>query len=569
MLRSQALRRHAPFALVLVLMSAGALLSALAQQVWPVLVELAGIGALVLAWIRWSQQIGREAAQAQILATTSLKLASAMQQHELLSHAAKAVLDAIPGTSECVVYLLDPTGRRLYARYSSDAGTEPSVGIPAAKGIAGRALDRLETVVVNDVDEETELLPLVSGPGRGSLMVAPLHACGHRIGIISIFSHTPGAFSERDRVFFTTLAQPVAMALYQDLAYNSAVGDVQQLEELLDALPCGLLLLDEDNLIMRCNVAAGLLLGWRPTDVVGRDLSTCARSEGARQLALSLAKWPGEASELCSFALELKEPVSAALRVHAASLPAAQGRRLSLVTLLEETDAVDRARQQDALVVGFANELRLALESVRGYATLLMGKALTQTPEQGLWAAQIQQRSAGITRLAEDLARYASHGGHHATSPEPTSVAQLLRTVVVELAGQTRDKGVTLESQCPPNLPLLCIDGDQVRHVLLNLAEFALGRGRPGGHIVLHVEASLDEATFVVADDGVPASAAAQERALRGDWRPGDSESAGLPGMGLGLYVSRKIVEAHGGQLWLAECGASETRFHFMLPLVV
>jgi signal transduction histidine kinase len=113
----------------------------------------------------------------------------------------------------------------------------------------------------------------------------------------------------------------------------------------------------------------------------------------------------------------------------------------------------------------------------------------------------------------------------------------------------------------------VALDRDRVRHVLLNLGENAVHRARPGGVITIRAEMGPEELTVTMADDGAPIPCEARSRIFQGAYHANGSSPEDPVGTGLWLYLSLKIVEAHGGHLWMPEGAPRGARFRFVLPL--
>jgi two-component system sensor histidine kinase KdpD len=122
-----------------------------------------------------------------------------------------------------------------------------------------------------------------------------------------------------------------------------------------------------------------------------------------------------------------------------------------------------------------------------------------------------------------------------------------------------------VEVALPRDLPLVEFDATLIERVLYNLLENA-GKYTPGGTIIrIAAEASGGELLVSVSDNG-PGISQGQHEAIFEKFTRGSTESA-TPGVGLGLAISRAIVEAHGGKVWAEDNPGGGARFCFTLPL--
>jgi signal transduction histidine kinase len=149
------------------------------------------------------------------------------------------------------------------------------------------------------------------------------------------------------------------------------------------------------------------------------------------------------------------------------------------------------------------------------------------------------------------------------TALQRVEMAPLVDEVLQQQAVRARNAEVQLQAQCAPGLPPVWMDRVQIEVVLRNLVSNALdaAAARPGPQALVQVEAGLHEGQLVVAvrdsGEGIAQEELAQVFESRRSSKPG--------GMGIGLAISRSIVEAHEGRLW-AEAGPGG-KFFFSLPV--
>ena len=113
----------------------------------------------------------------------------------------------------------------------------------------------------------------------------------------------------------------------------------------------------------------------------------------------------------------------------------------------------------------------------------------------------------------------------------------------------------------------LPLDQDRLCRVLLYLFEDSIHRAAREGHIVLRVVASLEELTITLADDGEAIPADAQTWVFHGLYRSNREAPHDPTGSGLRLYVSRKIIKAHRGHMWMPKDSEHGAELQFILPL--
>lgn len=259
-----------------------------------------------------------------------------------------------------------------------------------------------------------------------------------------------------------------------------------------------------------------------------------------------------------SHALELK---SAELEAATAELRAANER-------LQELD-----RLKDDFVSTVTHELRTPLTSVRAFAEILHDTADLAPEQRREFLAIIIKESERLTRLINQVLDFQKlEAGALDWHPVPVDLAELTREAAAALGQLLRERGVTLTLDLAPDLPRLDADRDRLMQVLVNLLSNAAKFGREAITVRLMMETPQgDGATSAlrveVADDGP--GIAPEHRELVFD-RFRQVEPGGGPpgGTGLGLAIARRIVEHHGGRLWVADASGSGATFVFTLPVV-
>lgn len=533
------------------------------------LVALAPLGAALLigavSWLLYRES-QRMIEQDHVLLTISEGLATRLDLGDLLDHIVHTILQSVPLADKCVIHLLDERGRRLFPRYSSRSDWERTLGMPANRGIAGQALNERRTVVVNDVRRERAFLPLHSSPDLRALMVAPLHAHGRALGTISLNSKHPSAFSRRDELLVTALAAQASAAIYQSQLYAASQRETHHVEAIINNLADGLVVLDADGRVLRYNPSLAHILGVDPARIIGRKVDARSDVQGLRLLARLLGERPGDLPQSYERRVEIDAPIHAILRVQVSPVLDQEGNWGQIAVLHDETEELDLARARAGFVAAASRELRPPLESIRGYATLMRSRPELLTPPVDEWICHIHEQATRLLRLAGDLAdACAADRNEFEAHLEPTDVSALLDEVAAVLTPPAAAKGAAVVVRAPANVTVT-MDRERVRHVLMNLGENAIHRALPGGTIAIEADAGHDEVTITLADDGRPIPDETRAQASRASY----GTIATLPddaiGTGLWLHLSRRIIEAHGGHLWLPENDGRGARFCFIIP---
>ncbi len=263
-----------------------------------------------------------------------------------------------------------------------------------------------------------------------------------------------------------------------------------------------------------------------------------------------------EASQVIVYSHEL-ERKSAELEAASRELRAANER-------LQELD-----RMKDDFVSTVTHELRTPLTSIRAFSEILAENPDLDPAERSRFLAIIIKESERLTRLINqvlDLAKLDSGGAEW-------HVAELdLKEVIDEAIDATsqlfREKSVSLDTHFDGEAPLIRADRDRLIQVIINLLSNAVKFVEPHtGRVVVGLARTADALQVSVADNGPGIAAEDQQTIFEKFRQAGDTMTEKPQGTGLGLPISRQIVEHFGGRLWVASKPGEGATFTFALPL--
>jgi signal transduction histidine kinase len=229
-------------------------------------------------------------------------------------------------------------------------------------------------------------------------------------------------------------------------------------------------------------------------------------------------------------------------------------------TELEEA----RSRLQEFVSI-VAHELRGPLTTLLGYSQLLARRHENSNPEMDTKAiSSIESEAHRMDRLTTDLLDAARIGaGRLNIEREKTDVAVLARQVAEEHQANTTKHTITVDG--PASLGG-CWDSDRIMQVLTNLVTNAIKYSPDGGEITILLTEGRADATVTVTDTGIGLSA--EDLPLLFEPFSRLYRQQAVKGTGLGLYISKGIIEAHGGEIWAESSGRGKgASFVFTLPL--
>jgi NtrC-family two-component system sensor histidine kinase KinB len=324
----------------------------------------------------------------------------------------------------------------------------------------------------------------------------------------------------------------------------------QMTEAAIDSLYDPVIVTDADGQVLRVNAAAERLFG-PSRDTVGKPIDRVARDQRvATAVADVLRSQQPVASEHASavvpWALDGGER---AFRMRSTPMRDIDHRLIGAVTLLEDiTHLNEISRLKSEFVAAASHELRTPLTSVQMGVHLLLEQGIGPLNERQQRVLQVcSENVARLERLMRELLDLSKiESGAAQPERSPLSATLLAREAVESVRLQIESKGVRLVADIPDDLPLVTANHDQFIRVLANLLVNALHATAAGGSITVAVSRHAGAVAFVVADSGVGIPPEYLSKIFDPFIRVPNAPPGGS---GLGLTISKRIVEAHGGRL--------------------
>ncbi len=200
-----------------------------------------------------------------------------------------------------------------------------------------------------------------------------------------------------------------------------------------------------------------------------------------------------------------------------------------------------------------AHELRTPLTTIQGYLEMLLDGdfgPVNEAQSEVMRVVQGSTRRLGhITRNLLDVTRI--EAGRIELVLKPTNLGALIEQVVAEMRPQLEKRAQRFELTIAPRLPLALCDETRAAQVIDNLLSNAIKYTQEGGLITVEVAPAAEEGFLqvTVADTGVGISPEDQEKLFQRFFRAQSAFETGATGSGLGLYITRALVELHGGSI--------------------
>ncbi|MBE0428901.1 MAG: PAS domain S-box protein [Thermoleophilia bacterium] len=342
----------------------------------------------------------------------------------------------------------------------------------------------------------------------------------------------------------------------------------------LSSVADGVYVVDNNDKIVLWNQAAELITGFTKEEMVGRVCRDAMKpaEEGGNPICTPLCDTmvefePGSSGVGYELLTCRKNGDRIWLSVSAAPIRDS-GETAGIVHVfrdISEYKEIDRMKSD--FVATVSHELRTPLTSILGFAkTLLRADANFSEESRESFLTEIVREGERLARLIEDVLSVSRiEAGSLRLDLRPVAVEPTVREVVRNVSSLTSIH--RFEINVPDDISLVMADSDKLHQVLLNLVVNAVKYSPDGGEVSVSAAESEGYIRFLVADQGVGISEENLPHIFERFFRASPGGKRGAAGTGLGLYVSRNLIEQMGGEIWAESQPGAGSRFYFRLPV--
>ncbi len=552
------------------------------------------------------------------------QVSSSLELERVLEIIAEALRQAV-NCRGCVLFLLNQESEMLEIKAA--AGVKPewrqAARLRLGEGIAGQVALTGQSIYIPDTHQGRDIV--VFDPEVRSILAVPMISQGRIIGTLNVDDNQPDAFPPDLEQLLTIAAAQAAVAITNASLFEQTVFEKMRTEAIINHMADGLLMLDNALRIVRLNPALEQMLSLKAIEVLGRSILELRYEPYSQALvAISEMELPQEeidrwiidsaalpctgclirlpgVQELASKAgqieqpadyctqcpvlercaeiqhrcgvleqeISLAEPVNRILKISSSVVLDANHRPLGLVKVVYD---VTKARQLDQLKSDFismvSHELRTPLFSIQGFIRLILDG---EVPDEGTrvnFLTIVEEQTTHLAAMVENLLNLSRlEAGLIDLQLEPVPISDIAYRTIEKLHTLAQSKNIALDVRVADGL--LSVNGDRrwLEHVMTNLVDNAIKFTPQGGEVRVLARKRASKVVVQVVDSGIGISPEAQKNLFEKFYQVDGSATREAGGTGLGLYIARQIIEAHGGKIWVESQVGKGSAFSFSLPL--
>lgn len=350
---------------------------------------------------------------------------------------------------------------------------------------------------------------------------------------------------------------------------QSVRSDGNKLEVVLNSIDQGIIAVDGQGNIIVVNTAAAVLIDLLPKDIIGQRLQEMFKwTHNKQPFHINFD------SHIVNTEVELISPQGKHhfLDLLASKIEDDPNNIRAIITVRNRTEQRELENMKIDFVSMAAHELRTPITSIRGYLSLAVNDETSDLSKEGRhYLERARTSSLHLVGLINNLLNVARiERGAFRMNKTQVNWSDVVRTTLSDQAIAAEEKKINMTLVMPDKDVFVFADIMAVQEVINNIVSNAIHYTLEGGNISVEVRNS-DEGTISthVTDDGIGIPEEARQRLFSKFYRVHEHLDGGNGGSGLGLYISKSIVELHGGKIWVQSDDRDDigTMFSFTLPV--
>jgi PAS domain S-box-containing protein len=510
----------------------------------------------------------RQARVMTALVASAAAINASLRMDEVLQRILNETIQAME-VATVTLALVEPNWDLVF-RAATGENKDGIVGkrVPAGQGVIGWVVHEGEGVVIPVVQEDKRFLPGVEqfeGFETRAMAVAPIYAQERVIGVLQAINPRSGAFDPDALLVLAGIGNLAGTTIQHAQLFERLQSAHRRYRELFDDSVDPIFVTGWDGKIHEVNRQAALISGYTSKKLQGMLIDKLHDvTRGDKNIDIEKLK----AGETMSYEAVLKSSAGHAIPIQVEVRRVVFEEAESLQWLMRDiTERKDLDTLREDMLSMIYHDLRSPLANIVSSLDVLTAMYPGLEHESLQSVVTIARRSTDrIQRLVSsllDINRLES--GQAIVSQQSVTPAMLAGDAVDAVLPMVDSRHQTLINNLPEELPVIWVDVDMIRRVLINLMENASKFTQPEGRIELGAKRDGEWLQMWVEDNGPGIPFSDQERIFEKFTRL--KEEGAPTGLGVGLAFCRLAVQGHGGKIWVESQASHGAKFNITLPL--
>lgn len=469
------------------------------------------------------------------------------------------------GSAVSAIYLYQPSNQRLMRMAASKRGSFAKnyrLNSDHPTAAAFRARQSLQ-------------IRAKAGGSDHNVLAVPIVFGSKVLGVIMV-SHRVEPYRNHDVRLLQLVATRLAVLIENAGLYHEVNARRERWEAVFKFTEEGIVVFDQACKIVGFNPAAAKLTGWRDSDVIGRNFSdviaVIAPEQFMRGEIQPLAQVLAEGVVVAKQQQLIKTKSSDTVWTEITYSPIFDSSGsvvsgIAVITNIQKDREIEEVKSDFISIA--SHEMRTPLSATKGFLSMLLKKDFGELNDRQFhFLNRVYQSNERMISLVEDLldASYID-SGKVKLNITSLQVEHIVSDVISDLASKGFDRQIMLKVKRRQRLPLVLADEKRLKQIVINLVDNAIKYSLPNTEVCIEYKVQANELTVSVIDQGVGLSQSQIDRLFQKFGRVYNPMSVQAGGTGLGLYITKNLVESHGGRIWVASREGKGSRFSFSLPI--
>jgi PAS domain S-box-containing protein len=424
---------------------------------------------------------------------------------------------------------------------------------------------------IPDMERRLNLVMRAIGMPLYQVIALPMTVRDMMVGVIYVLRHS--AFTFADRRVLSAFAGQAAIAVHNARLYQQVTREKQRLDAIIENSGDGVMLLDREQRIIVFNRALTLMTGIPAEEAIGQtcDEVLVLHDPHTNQKAPDLTCPLNRCRDGEQFYIEgdyvREDDIRITLGITYSPLLDADGQLVNIIANVRDITHFREAEEMKSTFISvISHELKTPVALIKGYAGTLLRKDADWDKEIITESLEIiEEESDRLAQLIDNLLDASRlQAGQLRLDRSEVNLADMATRLVQEF--RTQSNVHTFEVDFSLRYPIIQGDAERLRQVLTNLISNAIKYSPESGKIIVSGRYDENQVYVAVSDQGIGIPAGERERIFDRFYRIDSALTRRTQGAGLGLYLVKSVVEAHGGRIWVSSAPGQGSTFVFTLP---